>query len=203
MPARLRLHAAARIHQQDGQVGGGRAGDHVARVLLVPRRVGDDELALVGGKEAVGHVDGDALFALGGQAVHQQGEVEVFALRAHLLRVGFELRQLVLEQHLRLIQQPADQRALAVVDAAAGDEAQQALALLGTQVVCDVVMRRGWRGVDQGFHQKYPSCFFFSIEPAESLSISRPWRSDVVASSISRMMPPSVSASLSIAPVSG
>ena len=34
-----------------------------------PGRVGDDELALVGGEEAVGDVDRDALLALGGQAV--------------------------------------------------------------------------------------------------------------------------------------
>ena len=39
------------------------------------RRVGDDELALVGGEVAVGHVDGDALLALGLQAVHQQRQV--------------------------------------------------------------------------------------------------------------------------------
>ena len=57
-------------------VGGRGAGDHVARVLLVARRVGDDELALVGGEEAVGDVDGDALLALGRQAVDQQREVD-------------------------------------------------------------------------------------------------------------------------------
>ena len=140
--ARLRLHAAARIHQQHGQVGGRGAGHHVAGVLLVSRGVRHDELALVGGKESVGHVDGDALFALCGQAVHQQREVELVALRAHLLGVGFELRELVFKQHFRLVQQPADQGALAIVDAAAGDEAQQALVLLGMQVLCDVVVRR-------------------------------------------------------------
>ncbi|MNE57918.1 hypothetical protein D3C80_1529110 [compost metagenome] len=89
--------------------------------------VGDDELALVGGEEAVGDIDGDALLALGGQAVHQQGEVQFAALGAELLRVDFELTELVLEQHLGFVQQAADQRALAVVDGAGGDEAQQAL----------------------------------------------------------------------------
>jgi hypothetical protein len=48
-----------------GEVGGRGAGGHVARVLLVARRVGDDELAPVGGEVAVGDVDGDALLALG------------------------------------------------------------------------------------------------------------------------------------------
>ena len=35
-----------RIDQQDGELRGAGAGHHVARVLLVARRVGDDELAL-------------------------------------------------------------------------------------------------------------------------------------------------------------
>ena len=52
-------------------------------------------------------------------------------------------------------------------------------------------------------HQKYPSCFFFSIEPLESWSITRPCRSEVRASSISWMIAVSVSAVLSTAPVSG
>ena len=41
----LGQHALARIDQQHGEVGGRRAGHHVARILLVARRVGDDELA--------------------------------------------------------------------------------------------------------------------------------------------------------------
>ena len=130
VPARLRQHALARVDQDDGEVGGRGAGHHVARVLLVARRVGDDELALVGREEAIGDVDRDALLALGGEAVDQQREVELAALRADLLRVGLERGQLVLEDHLRVVEQPADQRALAVVDAAAGDEAQQALVLV-------------------------------------------------------------------------
>ncbi len=74
VPARLRQHALARVDQDHREVGGRGAGDHVARVLLVAGRVGDDELALVGGEEAVGDVDGDALLALGGEAVDQQAK---------------------------------------------------------------------------------------------------------------------------------
>ena len=44
----------------------GGAGRHVAGVLLVARRVGDDEGALLGREIAVGDVDG-ALLALGGR----------------------------------------------------------------------------------------------------------------------------------------
>ena len=57
--------------------GGGRAGDHVARVLNVAGRVGDDELALRRREVAVRDVDGDALLALGAQAVGEQREVHL------------------------------------------------------------------------------------------------------------------------------
>ena len=76
---------------------------------------------------AVGDVDGDALLALGRQPVDQQREVESLALRAVPPAVGLQRRELVVEDLPRLVQQPADQRRLAVVDAAAGDEAQQLL----------------------------------------------------------------------------
>ena len=128
-------------------------------------------------------VDCDALFALGRQAVEQQREVELAVDRAVTARVGLERRELVVEDQARLEQQAPDQRALAVVDAAAGDEAQQALL------------------ADRG--QKYPSCFFFSIDAAPSWSITRPSRSEVREARISATMSASVSASLSTAPVSG
>ena len=192
-------HALARVDQDHGDVGRRGARHHVARVLLVTGRVRDDELAPVGGEEAVGDVDRDALLAFRGEAVEEQREVQIPALGADLLGVGLQRRQLVLEQHLRLVQHAADQRALAVVDAATGDEAQQALVLVGLQVLLDVLRDQ----VGDVGHQKYPSCFFFSIDPVESWSITRPCRSEVVASSISWMMSVSVSASLSTAPVSG
>ncbi len=138
MPPGLRQHALARVDQDHGEVRAGGAGDHVARVLLVSRRVGDDELALVGREEAVGHVDRDALLALGREAIDEQREVEFAALRADFLRVRLERGELVLEDHLRVVEQAPDQRALAVVDAAAGDEPQQALVLVRVQVGVDV-----------------------------------------------------------------
>ena len=82
MPPGLHQHALARIDQDDGQLGGRGAGRHVAGVLLVARRVGDDERALRGGEEAVGDVDGDALLALGLEPVDQQREIDVVAGRA-------------------------------------------------------------------------------------------------------------------------
>ena len=66
----------ARVDQQDREIRGAGAGDHVARVLLVAGRVGDDELARARGEVAVRDVDRDALLALGGEAVGEQREVE-------------------------------------------------------------------------------------------------------------------------------
>ncbi len=139
VPAGLGQHALARVDQDDGQVGGRGAGDHVAGVLFVARRVGDDELALVGGEEPVGDIDGDALFALGRQAVHQQGEVDLAALGADALGVRLQRGQLILEDHLGVVEQAADQGGLAVVHRAAGDEAQQGLVLVGVQIGVDVL----------------------------------------------------------------
>ncbi len=123
MAARLRQHAVARIDQDDGEIGGGSAGRHVARVLLVARRIGDDELALRRGEIAVGDIDRDALFALGAQAVGQQRQIDV-AAAAVGGRLG-HARELVFVDALGIVEQAADEGALAVVDAAGGGEAEQ------------------------------------------------------------------------------
>ena len=132
----LREHPLARVDQHDRQVGGRGAGDHVARVLLVAGRVGDDEAALRGREVAVGDVDRDALLALRAQAVGQQRQVEEVV--AHPLAGLLDVLQLVGEHLLGVVQQPPDQRALAVVDRAGGGEAQQLGRALG-QPLEDVV----------------------------------------------------------------
>ena len=199
VPARLGEDALARVQQDDGGLGGRGAGHHVARVLLVSRGVRDDELARLRGEVAVGHVDGDALLALRGEAVHQQREVELVPLGADLRGVGLEGFELILVDQLRVVEEAADERALAVVDAAAGDEAQELLVLVLVEVGLDAV------GADliEVVHQKYPSCFFFSMEAAASWSMTRPSRSEPLVSSISSMTWVRVEASLSTAPVSG
>jgi len=72
---------------------------------------------------AVGDVDRDALLALGAQPVGEQGEVRV----AVAAPAGAELDvlELVLEDRLGVVEQPADQGRLAVVDRAGGGEADQ------------------------------------------------------------------------------
>ena len=76
---RLFDDALARIHEDDGKIRGRSAGDHVARVLHMPRRVGDDELAFWRGEVAIGHVNRDALLAFGAQAVGEIGQIDLSA----------------------------------------------------------------------------------------------------------------------------
>ena len=82
MTARLFDHPLAGIDQDERDVRVRRPGHHVARVLGVARGVGDDELALWRGEIAVGHVDGDALLALGPQPVGEQRQVGLGVARA-------------------------------------------------------------------------------------------------------------------------
>ena len=123
VPAGLLDDAVAGVDEHDRQVGGRRAGDRVARVLHVAGAVGDDEVAGRRREVAVGDVDRDALLALGAQAVGEQGEVDVVGAAPAADRL--DVLELVLEDRLGVVQQPADQRRLAVVDAADGGEAQR------------------------------------------------------------------------------
>ncbi len=77
MAPRLGEHALPRIDQQHGEIAIRRAGRHVARVLHMARRIGDDELPPRGREIAIGDVDGDALLALGLKPVDQKREVEL------------------------------------------------------------------------------------------------------------------------------
>src|SRR5271163_1693641 len=187
MAMRLREQPLAPVNQHDREVGIGRASRHVARELLMAGCIGDDERALVGREVAISDVDGDALFAFGFEPVDQERVVDRLAGRAELLRVALKRRKLVLEDQLLLVKHPPDEGGLAVVDRTAGQETKG----------------REDRLVNRNIHQKYPSRFFFSIEEASSESIRRPWRSEVVALRISATISRSVSASDSIAPVSG
>ena len=99
-----------------------RAGDHVARVLHMARRVGDDEFPSRRGEVAVGHINGDALFAFGAQAVGEIGEIDLAA--AGDVGGAFQRLDLILHQRLRIVEQPADERGFAVVNGAAGVEAE-------------------------------------------------------------------------------
>ena len=82
MAARLGKHSLARIDQDNGQIGGGSARDHIARVLLVARCVGNDEFALGRGEITIGHINGNTLFTLRLQTVGEQRQIDASPSRA-------------------------------------------------------------------------------------------------------------------------
>src|SRR5690606_17115313 len=98
--------------------------------LLMAGRIGDDELALWRREEAIRDVDGDALLALSLEPIHEQCEVDLVAARAMPPRIALERSELVLEDQPGVVEQPADQGGLAVVDGAAGQEAQKGAAVV-------------------------------------------------------------------------
>ena len=118
------------IDQHHGGIGLRCGGDHVARVLLVPRCVADDELARFGREVAPGDVDGDALLALGLQAVGELRQIGLAAAR--------DAGQVVLQHRPAVHQQAPDQCALAIIDGAAGDEAQGGLGVFWAAGDCGV-----------------------------------------------------------------
>ncbi len=117
VPARL-LTTPLRRDPLHRHVGGRRAGEHVAGVALVSGGVGEHERAPLGGKEAIGDVDRDPLLALGAQAVGDRREVRLAPIVRDVIEV-------VGEQRAGVEQEPADQRALAVVDGPGGRKPQQ------------------------------------------------------------------------------
>ena len=77
------------------------------------------------GEVAVGDVDGDALLALGAQAVGEQREVGDVVRRGPRL-VARRRSSWSSKIALRVVEQPADEGGLAVVDATRGRDAQTA-----------------------------------------------------------------------------
>ena len=125
MAARLHQHSRARIHQQHGGVGGACPCDHVARVLLVTRRVGHNTFSLVCAEESISHINGYALFTFRGKTVHQQRKVNLLALCSVLVGFFFQRRHLIFKQQMTFPKQATYERALTIIHAAARNKTQQ------------------------------------------------------------------------------
>ena len=83
-----------------------------------------------------------------------------------LLAVAFHGGELVLVDHLGVVQQPADERALAVVDAAAGEEAQQLLLLVAGEVGVDVFLTQvNGLHFGEGMHLEVPLALLLLHRP--------------------------------------
>jgi len=156
-------HPLADVDQQHQRIGGARARDRVAGVLHVPGAVGQDEGPVGGGEVAVGDVDGDPLLALGPQAIGEQRQIHV-PQPLGLTRAGDRV-QLVGEHRLGVVQQPAHQGGLAVIDRPGGGQPQQGSALAGR------ARRDHGRGCST--HQKYPSFLRSSMAASVSRSSAR------------------------------
>src|SRR5712692_9333909 len=63
------------IHKNHSKVRRGSACGHVARVLLVPGSICNDEFPPFRREIAVGYIDGDSLLSLRAQAIRQQGKI--------------------------------------------------------------------------------------------------------------------------------
>ena len=63
------------VDQDNGSVCARSRGNHIAGVLLMARRIANDELARFGTEIAVSHIDGDALLALRAQSVGEQCQI--------------------------------------------------------------------------------------------------------------------------------
>ena len=125
MPPGLRHQSLAGIDQEDGEVGRGRPRRHVAGVLLMARCIRDNEAAAWRGDEAIGDIDGDALFPLCLQPIDQQGQIDLLARRPVPAAVARQGDGLVVQDEPCVVQQTADQGRFAIIHAPAGDEAEQ------------------------------------------------------------------------------
>ncbi len=121
------------------------------------RRIGDDEFPPRRREIAIGDVDGDALLALGLKPIDQQSKIQR-AAGAASRTLGIVLRrlELILVDLSRIVEQPADQRALAVIHAAAGEKAKQPAMLLRIEPGFQPRFRVLAGGFDQAqmLHQK-------------------------------------------------
>ena len=186
MPASLFGRAGAGVDEDDDGIGGRGSRDHIPGVLHVSGAVGKDERATVGGEVPVGDVDGDALFAFGPQTVGEQSEIELTSQESAFPAGRCHGGELVGEDRLRIVEEPADERGFPVVDGSGGGEAQQRLRRR--------VQRRrrlggGCFGGGCRRHQKYPSFLRSSIAAAEIRSSARvaPRSVTVVAATSARM----------------
>ena len=76
MTAGLRKQTFGAVHKNHCKVRRGSARGHVARVLFVSGRVGNDELPLWRLEIAVGNIDRNSLFAFGAEAIGEKREID-------------------------------------------------------------------------------------------------------------------------------
>src|SRR5262249_3504595 len=126
MPPRLRHDAVPRVHENYREICIAGTRNEIARVLLVPRGVGDDELPRWRCAIAVGDIDRDALFAFGLETVGEERKID--ALTAASFVFATCALDLINERAFCLDQQPADKSGFPVIDVAGCREAENVTA---------------------------------------------------------------------------
>ena len=104
----------------------------------MPRSVGNDELSLGRGKIAISHIDRDPLLTLGFQTIRQQRGIKITARGSVNRRSLFNGSELILVDHFGIVKQAADQCALAIVNAATGNESQQLFTLMLSEIFVNI-----------------------------------------------------------------
>ena len=135
----------------------------------MPWSICNNELPPISGKESIGDINSDPLLTLRRKAIDQKRKINITTLGAHFFGIALKGGHLIFKNHLCFKQHPPDERAFAVINAAAGNKPQGVEICLLVEVLIDSV-----NGIERCAHQKYPSCFFFSIEALESVSMARP-----------------------------
>jgi len=189
--ARLLLGAGLRIDDEERGRGVGRAGHEVAQQFAVPGRIDDQELAARRAHAHARGVERDRLVALELECVEHERPLE---RHTALLGGGLQRLDLAVGQEVELVQQPSEQRRLAVVDVAGdanrhGGEIPPKRASLASPRGAGALGRPG--GAEVGFvrsarrHHMYPAARSRSNASSRSWSIARPARSScrVVSSS--------------------
>ncbi len=97
------------INQNYRQIRKGGTNGHIAGIFLVSGGVRHDKGTVLGGKIAVGDIDGDALLPLGHQAVKEKAVVDFAGSGAHL---GVQLQGslLIRKNQLGIVEHMANQR---------------------------------------------------------------------------------------------
>lgn len=115
--------AVACVDEDDGEISGGCAGDHVSGVLDMAGGVGDDEFPAWSGKVAIGNVYGDALFTFSAETIGEEREVHVGV--STLLATFLNSFELVFENSFGVVEKASDEGAFSVVHASGGGETEE------------------------------------------------------------------------------
>ena len=92
MPYGLLHDTVACIHENHGEVGSRRTGNHVSGILDVARSIGDDEFTFRRSEIAVCDIDSDALLPFRTKTVGKKGQVDLLiATATRCLFDSFEL----------------------------------------------------------------------------------------------------------------